>query len=108
MTMTTERLPLNGVNTPTLFATLDAVKAQPDLAASRFRARNRWVKGTHNRSSIHSFYGAGKELEHRHEAVINVDSRDHLPPDIVTSMIKSAFPALNQRFAAFLIIEVAD
>ncbi len=73
MTITTERLPLNGVDTPTLFATLDAVKAQPDLAAFQFRASNKWVKGTHNRSSLHSFYGAGQELEHKHETVIDAD-----------------------------------
>jgi uncharacterized OsmC-like protein len=73
MTTTTERLPLNGVDTPTLFATLDAVKAQPDIAAFQFRARNTWVKGTHNRSSIHSYFGAGQELEHKHETVIDAD-----------------------------------
>jgi uncharacterized OsmC-like protein len=73
MTTTTERLPLNGVDTPTLFATLDAVNAQPDLAAFQFRARNKWVKGTHNRSSIHSYFGAGQELEHKHETVIDAD-----------------------------------
>jgi uncharacterized OsmC-like protein len=73
MTTTTERAPLNGVDTPTLFATIDAVKAQPDLAAFQFRASNRWVKGTHNRSSIHGFYGAGQELEHKHETVIDAD-----------------------------------
>ncbi|HEX2362361.1 MAG TPA: OsmC family protein [Jiangellaceae bacterium] len=73
MTTTTERMPLNGVDTPTLFATLDAVKAQPDIAAFQFRARNTWVKGTHNRSSMHSFYGAGQELEHKHETVIDAD-----------------------------------
>jgi uncharacterized OsmC-like protein len=73
MTITTERVPLNGVDTPALFATLDAVKAQPDIAAFQFRARNRWVKGTHNRSSIHGFFGAGQELQHRHETTFDAD-----------------------------------
>ena len=72
-TITTERLPLNGVDTPTLFATLDAVKAQPDIAKFQFRAKNRWVSGTHNRSSMHGFFGAGQEMEHRHETVIDAD-----------------------------------
>ena len=35
--------PLNGVNTPALFATIDAVKGAPALAAFQFRAVNRWV-----------------------------------------------------------------
>src|SRR5215831_11491615 len=57
----TVRQPLNGVDTPTLFATLDAVRANPELAKFQFRAANRWVSGTHNRSTIRGFYGAGQE-----------------------------------------------
>jgi len=73
VTTTTERAPLNGVDTPTLFATLDAVRAQPEIAKFQFRATNQWVKGTHNRSSMRGFYGAGQELEHKHETVIEAD-----------------------------------
>ncbi len=59
MTTTSKtRLALNGVDTPTLFATLDAVKANPELAKFQFRATNRWISGTHNRSSVRGFYGA--------------------------------------------------
>jgi hypothetical protein len=42
----------NGVDTATLFATLDAVKQAPDAAKFQFRAHNQWVSGTHNRSTI--------------------------------------------------------
>ena len=49
MTSTTVRSPLNGVDVPTLFGTLDAVRAQPQLAAFQFRATNEWVSGTHSR-----------------------------------------------------------
>jgi uncharacterized OsmC-like protein len=59
-----ERGPLNGVDTPTLFATLNAVKAAPDLAKFRFRARNRWIEGTHSESTIDWFSGAGGEHTH--------------------------------------------
>lgn len=61
MTQTTDRPALNGVDVPTLFATLDAVKAAPELAQFQFRARNTWVSGTHNRTTIQGFYGAGQE-----------------------------------------------
>ena len=61
MTSTHERTALNGVDVPTLFATLDAVKAQPAAAQFQFRARNEWISGTHSRSSIQGFYGAGME-----------------------------------------------
>ena len=39
----------NGVDTATLFATLDAVKQAPEAAKFQFRAHNEWVSGTHNR-----------------------------------------------------------
>ena len=39
----------NGVDTATLFATLDAVKQAPEAARFQFRARNEWVSGTHSR-----------------------------------------------------------
>ncbi|MEZ5421035.1 MAG: OsmC family protein [Vicinamibacterales bacterium] len=57
-------VPLNGVDTPTLFATLDAVKGAPDLAKFQFRASNEWIRGTHSRSTIESFNGAGGEQRH--------------------------------------------
>jgi uncharacterized OsmC-like protein len=52
---------INGVDTQSLFATIAAVKGQPELARFQFRARNRWVSGTHNRGTINGFYGAGQE-----------------------------------------------
>jgi uncharacterized OsmC-like protein len=61
MTSTTIRPARNGVDVPTLFATLDAVAAQPELAQFQFRARNTWVSGTHSRTAIQSFHGAGAE-----------------------------------------------
>jgi uncharacterized OsmC-like protein len=60
-TTTTAPAPRNGVDVPTLFATLDAVNANRDLARFQFRARNRWVSGNHSRSEIQGFYGAGQE-----------------------------------------------
>lgn len=65
--------PLNGVDVPTLFATLDAVKAQPALAKFRWRATNRWQQGTHSRSTIHSFSGAGGEHTHQREFSFDAD-----------------------------------
>ncbi|HEY4994007.1 MAG TPA: OsmC family protein, partial [Nakamurella sp.] len=61
MTSTHHRPALNGVDVPMLFATLDTVKAQPSAAKFQFRARNQWISGTHNRSTIQGFYGAGME-----------------------------------------------
>jgi uncharacterized OsmC-like protein len=51
----------NGVDREKLFATLDLVTTQPDLARFQFRATNRWIAGAHSRSTIMGFYGAGAE-----------------------------------------------
>jgi uncharacterized OsmC-like protein len=66
-TTDTARGPRNGVDTPVLFATLTAVKANPQLAKFQFRATNQWVSGTRSRSSISGFYGAGQEDDSRTE-----------------------------------------
>lgn len=58
----------NGVPTDQLFGTLDAVKAQPELAKFQFRATNRWIDGAHNRSTIQHFYAACQEDTSRAEA----------------------------------------
>ena len=63
----------NGVDVPTLFATLDAVKANPATAKFQFRAANRWVSGTHSRSTIHGFYGANQEMTHTEPRTYEAD-----------------------------------
>ena len=72
-TETATRPARNGVDVPTLFATLDAVKGRPEIAAFQFRARNRWVSGTHSRSTIQGFYGAMQEMQHEQEHGFDAD-----------------------------------
>jgi uncharacterized OsmC-like protein len=57
----TEPAARNGVDTAALFATIDAVRAQPEAAAFQFRATNRWVSGTHSRGYVQGFFGVGAE-----------------------------------------------
>ena len=73
MTITSEKTPLNGVDTPTLFATLDAVKQQREIAKFQFRATNTWLTGTHSRTTVSGFYGAMQEMQHVHETVVDSD-----------------------------------
>ena len=63
----------NGVDTARLFATLDAVKAQPDAARFRFSVENRWISGTHNRNQISTFYGVGAEQQHASTFAVEAD-----------------------------------
>jgi uncharacterized OsmC-like protein len=81
------REPRNGVNTPALLATINAVKETPALAKFRFRASNRWMSGTYSESRVESFTGAGGEHNHRtafrygadHPAVLVGEDRGPTP-----------------------------
>lgn len=66
-------MPLNGVDTPTLFATIDAVAGAPELAKFQFRASNQWLAGTHSRSRIETFSGAGGEQKHTGDVQFDAD-----------------------------------
>jgi uncharacterized OsmC-like protein len=63
----------NGVDTATLFATLNAVKEAPAAAQFQFRADNEWMSGTHNRSTISGFFGVGQEQAHERTFVFDAD-----------------------------------
>jgi uncharacterized OsmC-like protein len=80
MTATTARPARNGVDVPTLFATLDAVREHQQLADFQFRATNTWISGTHNRTAIQGFYGAGQEDTTRTEPFVY--DADH--PQVLT------------------------
>ncbi len=59
---------VNGLDTQKMVETVSALKANPTLARFEFRARNRWISGGENRSTIKDFYGAGAEDASRPEA----------------------------------------
>ena len=88
MSTTTIRPARNGVDTPTLFATIDAVKQAPAAAKFQFRAHNEWVDGTHSRSSIGDYFGVGEERSHERTFVFDADhpavlvGNDHGPTPV--------------------------
>ncbi len=59
---------LNGLDTRRMIDTIEAIKTQPSLGQFQFRARNVWIDGGVNRSTIKDFYGAGREDDSRKEA----------------------------------------
>jgi uncharacterized OsmC-like protein len=78
MTTTTSSTPIrNGIDTAQVYGTLDVLKAQPEAARFEFRVRNRWIDGTHSRSTIQGFWGAGAEDLSRAEPFV-VDASE--PP----------------------------
>ncbi|MBK1702787.1 osmotically inducible protein C [Thiococcus pfennigii] len=58
---------INGLNRQQMVETIDQIRRNPKLAHFEFRARNRWVSGGENRSTIRDFYGAGAEDTSRTE-----------------------------------------
>lgn len=64
--MTTTDTPVdNGVNVEALLGARAALGDSPDIAKFTWRTVNSWVKGTHSRSTVETFYGLGDEQRHK-------------------------------------------
>ena len=61
---------VNGVDVDRLVGTIEHISADPKLAQFQFRARNQWIDGGHNRTTIQGFYGAGQEDTSRTEPFV--------------------------------------
>jgi uncharacterized OsmC-like protein len=59
---------INGLDVQAAVDTIAALKADKSLAKFQFRARNTWINGGENRSTIRDFYGAGQEDTSRSSA----------------------------------------
>lgn len=86
-TTKTPREPRNGVDTPTLLATINVVKGTPALANFRFRASSRWVDGTYSESRVESFTGAGGEHTHKNQFRYEMDH-----PTVLVGQDRGATP----------------
>lgn len=100
--------PRHGVNTPTLLATINAVAGQPELAKFQFRARSRWISGTHSQTVMGDFAGAGGEHSHiddytadaDHPAVLCGEDRGPTPVEYVLQALASCLTAGIGNIAA--------
>lgn len=59
---------VNGVDLDQMMQTIDALKRDSEAAQFTFRAHNKWMGGTLNRTTIKDFYGMGGEDESRTES----------------------------------------
>jgi organic hydroperoxide reductase OsmC/OhrA len=59
---------LNGLDVQAAVDRIAALQADKSLARFQFRARNTWINGGENRSTIRDFYGAGQEDTSRTQA----------------------------------------
>jgi uncharacterized OsmC-like protein len=64
---------MNGVDVPTLLATIGAVGEQPVAAQFQFRANSEWIKGTHSSATVNGFFGAGQEHVRAQDFTIDGD-----------------------------------
>jgi uncharacterized OsmC-like protein len=63
----------NGIHMETLQQTVHAIEQEPELGQCRFRARNTWLGGNHNATTITGFYGAKQEIAHKQHFELHAD-----------------------------------
>lgn len=73
MTTETTKKVVNGVNVDELFDNINAMKKSPVLAKFRFRAKNRWLGGGHNRTTITDFHGTCDNHTHKQPFIFDAD-----------------------------------
>ena len=101
-------VPLNGISTPALFATIDVVKNQPQLGAFQFRGKGNWLGGTHTRTTMSDFSGAGGEHNHKtaytaeadHPAVLCGQDNGPTPVEYVLHALAACLTAGIANIAA--------
>ena len=64
---------VNGINLNVLGETVRAIQGDPELGKCHFRARNKWIEGTHNCTTISGFYGAKQEMTHKQDFELHAD-----------------------------------
>ena len=64
---------VNGIHMETLQGTVNAIDQDPELGACKFRARNKWLGGNHNCTTVTGFYGAKQEIAHKQAFELHAD-----------------------------------
>ncbi len=77
----------NGVNVEALLGARAALTEAPEAARFFWRASNEWIRGTHSRSTIDSFFGLGEEQAHSKPSTLDSDH-----PEIFASEDKGPTP----------------
>src|SRR4029453_16996282 len=63
----------NGVNVTALLEAREAMTAMPAAAQFTWKATNRWMRGTHSRTSIDTFFGVGADQSHHTTFTLDTD-----------------------------------
>lgn len=78
---------VNGVNVTELFNTIDAIKADSRIADFNFRAKNKWVNGSMNVTTVDDYDGALQQFSRETPFVLQKDE-----PEVLLGTDKSASP----------------
>ena len=98
----TEASPVdNGVNVTALLGAREHMTEMPELAQFQWRADCKWVNGTHSRTTVNTFSGAGGEQSHRQPHSVETDhpelfaSADNgmTPPELVLAGLAGCITA---------------
>ena len=94
MTATTAPSVDNGVNVEALLGAREALSQAPEAAQFKWRATTTWIRGTHTKSDVKSFFGLGEEQSHRAEYSFEADH-----PEVFASEDKgvTCVPGVNSR-----------
>lgn len=77
----------NGVNVEALLGAREALTEAPEAAKFAWRAKCKWVNGTHSSSVVEGFFGLGEEQKHRTEFKFDADH-----PEVFASADNGATP----------------
>lgn len=91
----------NGVNVQALLDAREALSKAPEAAQFKWRATCKWIRGTHSRSTVESYFGLGEEQKHRQPFTFDADhpetfaSEDNgaTPVELVLSGLASCLTA---------------
>ncbi|MGA9276052.1 OsmC family protein [Ilumatobacter sp.] len=91
MTITENNIIDNGVNVEALLGAREMLSGAPEAAQFTFAASNRWVNGTHSRSTVNGFVGLGDDQAHRvpysvdtdHPEIFASEDNGPTPPEMV-------------------------
>lgn len=99
---------VNGVNVDELFATVDAIKSEPEIARFSFRAVNRWKEGGNSQTTVNEYDGACQTFARREPFVFQKDE----PPillgsDLGANPVEYALAALAGCLTTSLVYHAA-
>ena len=99
---------INGVDVERLVGTIEAIKADANVATFQFRVANKWTSGGENRSKIEGFHGANQEMRHAQAfEVINDESPVLLGYDRAPNPVEHVLSALAGCLTTSLVYHAA-